>query len=57
MLNWVEKQWREYHFKFAYYLDDTYFKPLHVLCLELVEAYIYKEVTDICKCILYPIGQ
>jgi hypothetical protein len=35
--------------KFAYCLDDIRFKPFHVLCLQLVEAYISKEETDLCE--------
>jgi len=52
-----EKQWREYHLKFAYCLDDIRFKPLHVLCPQLVGAYISKEVTDLRKYISYLIWQ
>jgi hypothetical protein len=36
---------------FVYYLDDIRFKPLYVLCLQLVGVYISKEVTDLRECI------
>jgi len=36
-------------------LDDIRFKPLYVLCLQLVGAYISKEMINLCECISYPL--
>ena len=38
----------------ATYLDDIFFKPLNVINIQLAEAYISKEMTDLCECIPYP---
>jgi hypothetical protein len=57
MLHLVKKRWRKYHLKFAYFLDDIRFKPLHVLCLKLVEAYISKEMIDLREYISYLLWQ
>jgi len=57
MLNRVKKQWRKYHLKFAYCLNDIRFKPLNVFYLQLVEAYISKKMIDLCKCNLYVFWQ
>ena len=55
MLHRVKKRWKEYHLKFAYCLDDIHFKPLSVLCLQVAEAYISKEITNLYEGILYPL--
>ena len=52
-----QKMMREYHLKFAYCLDDIHFKPLNVIDIQLVGAYISKEMTDLRECILYPLRQ
>jgi len=44
-----------YHLKFAYCLDDICFKPLNVINIQLVGAYISKEMTDLHECIPYPL--
>jgi hypothetical protein len=54
MLYLVKKWWREYHLKFAYCLNDIYFKPLNVINIQLAGAYISKEMTDLHECIIYP---
>jgi hypothetical protein len=33
--------------KFADYLDDINFKSFHVLCLQLIRAYISKKLTGL----------
>jgi hypothetical protein len=58
MLHRVKIQWREYHLKYVYCLDNNiHFKPLHVLCLELAEAFISKEMIDLRESISYPFWQ
>jgi hypothetical protein len=48
-----KKQRNEYHVKFAYYLDDIRFKPLNVLCIQLVGTYISKQMNILHECISY----
>jgi hypothetical protein len=38
---------------FAYSLDDIHFKPFHVLCMQLIGAYISKKMTDHKKKMFY----
>jgi len=46
-----------YNFKFADCLDDIRLKHLYVLCIQLVEVYISKEVINLHECIPYPLWQ
>jgi hypothetical protein len=45
---------KEYYLKFADCLDDIHLKHLYVLCIQLVEVYISKEVINLHECIPYP---
>jgi hypothetical protein len=46
-----------YHFKFVDCLDDIRLKHLYVLCIQLVEVYVSKEVINLHECIPYPLWQ
>jgi len=50
-----QKMMGGYHLKFAYCLDDICFKPLNVINIQLVGAYIFKEMTDLHESIPYPL--
>jgi hypothetical protein len=59
---WVDapsskKKRREYHLKFVYCLNDIHFKLLNMICLQLAGAYIFKEITNLHKCIPYTFWQ
>jgi hypothetical protein len=51
------KMMEEYHLKFAYCLDDIHFKSLNVIYMQLVGAYISKEMTNLLECIPYTFWQ